>query len=111
MFNQILSSLLGNHQSVSLTELAERLEKGEDILLDVRSPEEFASGHIPQAINVPLDEVADYKGDKSKGHLIICASGARSLQATTILKRQGYTATNVSSGMNAWTGHINKGEN
>lgn len=109
MFNQILSSLFGNHQSISLTELAERLEQGQEILLDVRSPEEFASGHIPQAINVPLDKVADYKGDKNKEHLIICASGMRSLQATTILTKQGYTAINVSTGMCGWSGAVQGG--
>lgn len=109
MFNQILSSILGKQPSISPNQLKERLNNKDFILLDVRTPEEFSSGHIPEAINVPVDSITDYSGDKTKEHILICASGMRSLQASTILTKQGYQTVNVSPGMNAWTGTVKGG--
>ncbi|HFI0465201.1 TPA: rhodanese-like domain-containing protein [Streptococcus suis] len=82
------------------------LEDKNTKLLDVREVDEFASGHIPEAINQPLSQIDQFKGDKNKHYLIICQSGMRSQRATDYLTSQGYQAVNVQGGMNAWTGDI-----
>ena len=64
-------------------------------VVDVRSPEEFDSGHVNGAVNIPLDElgqrIARIAPDKSAPLLIHCLSGGRSAIATNSLRRSGYT--------------------
>ena len=64
------------------------------LLLDVRSPGEYASGHVEGAINLPLDRfVQGYEGlapDKSRQIVLYCQSGVRSGQAVQFLAQQGY---------------------
>lgn len=64
-------------------------------LLDVRSPEEFRSGHLAGAVNVPYQEVGERIGgiapDKSQPILVYCLSGGRSGIAKSVLRRAGYT--------------------
>ena len=71
------------------------------IIIDVRSPLEFASGHVDGAINLPLDHFVDrYAGvipDKSQQVVVYCASGGRSAQAVQFLLAQGYA--NASNGI------------
>lgn len=75
------------------------------IIIDVRSKAEYAGGHNPQSINIPLDELDKgcKKLDKEKVILLCCASGTRSGMAVGILKKNGFK--NV---MNAgpWTNTI-----
>ncbi len=69
------------------------------IVIDVRTPEEFASGEYPGAINLPLDELDDRIpefGDFGREITVYCASGARSAYAQRILMQVGYT--NVTNG-------------
>jgi rhodanese-related sulfurtransferase len=80
------------------------------ILLDVRTPEEFASGKIPQSININLmdrtfmSQVAVL--DKSKPYFIYCRSGSRSGQACTMLANQGFEVYNLAGGVMRWPGEI-----
>ena len=64
------------------------------LFLDVRTPDEYASGHVEGALNLPLDRfVQDYAGvapDKLKQIVLYCHSGARSGQATQFLCQQNY---------------------
>ncbi|MDA0242459.1 MAG: rhodanese-like domain-containing protein [Chloroflexi bacterium] len=64
----------------------------EHVLIDVRTPEEFASGHIAGAINIPVDEVsqrlAEFPTDQPV--VLYCRSGNRSAQAASILTSAGY---------------------
>lgn len=66
----------------------------EALLLDVRTPTEFASGYVQGALNLPLDRfVQDYTRlapDKSRQIVLYCRSGARSGQATQFLLEQNY---------------------
>lgn len=66
---------------------------GKATVVDVRTPGEFASGHHPRAVNIPVDQVesrlAEF-GDKSKPVVVYCASGARSSRAKQILQSAGY---------------------
>ncbi|MEV6808459.1 rhodanese-like domain-containing protein [Streptomyces sp. NPDC051132] len=77
-------------------------------VIDVRSPGEFASGHLPGAHNVPLDHfdtaLPALKAAADRGDLlVVCASGARSATACRRLAEQGVTAAILTGGTTAWT--------
>ncbi|MEZ4799527.1 MAG: rhodanese-like domain-containing protein [Flavobacteriales bacterium] len=61
-------------------------------VIDVRTPGEFASGHIKGAVNIPLDQVGSKMKslDKSKTYVMCCRSGMRSGNATRIMKSAGF---------------------
>ena len=69
-----------------------QLIKDGALLVDVRSPGEFAAGSRPGSLNIPLDELERRSGefDKEKPLILCCASGARSGIAAAMLKRQGF---------------------
>ncbi len=65
------------------------------LVIDVRTPEEYLSGHIDNAINIPVTviekEIKNYTTDKNQKILLYCRSGNRSGQALEVLKNLGYT--------------------
>ncbi len=76
-------------------------------LVDVRTPEEFAEGHIPGAQNINVkssDFVASVEKrlDKSEPVAVYCRSGKRSAEAAAILSKEGYKVINLSGGILAW---------
>ena len=79
------------------------------ILLDVRTKEEFAGGHIDGAVNLPLQLITraeEQFPDLQTPIFVHCQSGARSAQAVRILKEMGYeNAVNI-GGMNSWHGEV-----
>ena len=88
--------------NISTSELKSRLNQ-EVVLLDVRTPAEYRSGHIRGAKNVPLHRISQYEAKGKQTHYVICQSGMRSKQATKILAKKGIQVVNVKGGMNAWT--------
>jgi len=69
-------------------------------IIDVRSPEEYNSGHVENSINIPLQEIKDHVEEiKSftQPLVLCCASGARSGQATAFLKSEGIACSNGGS--------------
>lgn len=73
------------------------LKKEGAIILDVRTPEEFALGHIEGSKNIPLDKLSLHVGElKAQGKPVIacCRSGARSAAAVSKLKAHGIKAYN-----------------
>ncbi|MEM6414522.1 MAG: rhodanese-like domain-containing protein [Pseudomonadota bacterium] len=97
-----------NIRTVSVSEAAAMVTEDETlVVLDVRTPEEFAQGHIEGALNI------DYNGDdfesriaaldKSKTYLFHCNSGGRSGKTEKMLKSLGFTdALHLKSGMSGW---------
>jgi rhodanese-related sulfurtransferase len=71
-------------------------------LVDVREPHEWAAGHAPDAVHLPLGELHPDRLPAAERVLCICRSGARSSQAVALLRNAGYDAINVEGGMNAW---------
>jgi phage shock protein E len=76
-------------------------------LIDVRTPEEFAAGHVAGAVNVPLGfdaatepALADFKKDQPL--YVICQSGGRSSRASAQLAAAGFWAVNVNGGTSEW---------
>lgn len=65
------------------------------ILLDVRTSQEYHSGHVPGSRNVPLDKIQNISIDKEHPLYVYCHSGARSGQACAYLEKKGYRATNI----------------
>jgi phage shock protein E len=74
-------------------------------LLDVRTPEEFASGHIHGAENIPVDSLESRLSEVPTDQPVVvyCRSGNRSAQASQILTRAGYTRIYDMGGLNDWT--------
>ena len=79
---------------ISAKDALEKLKSGA-LVIDVRSPGEFNSGHLTKAINIPLDEIETalpkLVKDKSQALLLHCASGMRSGMAKSKLNGMGYT--------------------
>ncbi|MGN6331859.1 MAG: rhodanese-like domain-containing protein [Motilibacteraceae bacterium] len=74
------------------------------VLVDVREPDEWAAGHAPGALHVPLsqlpqrlDEVPD-----DRPVVVVCRVGGRSAQAVAWLNAQGWDTANLDGGMFAW---------
>ncbi|MGN0261923.1 MAG: rhodanese-like domain-containing protein [Eggerthellaceae bacterium] len=81
------------------------------VLLDVRTAEEYADGHIPGSMNIPLNTVPvvlERIPDKNTPLFVHCLSGARSGKAVAFLKKQGYTQVKNIGGFNLYTGPIEK---
>jgi len=89
---------------ISVDELEPLLQAGAR-LVDVREPDEYASGHVPGARLVPLGEVperiSDCVGDGGPTYLV-CRSGARSAHACEHLASLGHTVINIAGGTMAW---------
>lgn len=81
------------------------------ILLDVRNPDEYAAGHIPGSVNLPLPMIAEapkHVPDKSTPLFVYCLSGGRSSSAVSALKTMGYSNLTNIGGIRAWRGEIEK---
>lgn len=74
------------------------------ILLDVRTPEEFASGHIPGAVNIAVDQLPQRLSEvpQDRPVVVYCHSGNRSGQAAQILDRTGYAQIYDLGGIVTW---------
>jgi rhodanese-related sulfurtransferase len=88
---------------IDVIELASALDAGA-YLLDVRQPDEYAGGHVPGAVLLPLGELAGRIDDVPRDEhvYVICQSGARSARAVGHLLSTGRAATNVAGGIKAW---------
>jgi rhodanese-related sulfurtransferase len=76
-------------------------------VLDVRSPVEFAEGHVPGAVNVPFTSLlagsGDVRAEKSQAVVVYCGHGPRAWLASLALRRRGYTQVIYLRGhMAAW---------
>ncbi|RAK19385.1 rhodanese-related sulfurtransferase [Anoxybacillus vitaminiphilus] len=97
---------------IDLKELERKLENGEKfVILDVREQAEYAFGHIPGAINIPLGELEARFTELNKDDeiYVICRTGNRSDLAAQQLAEKGFTnVINVVPGMVEWTGEVDK---
>jgi rhodanese-related sulfurtransferase len=88
---------------IEVAALAARVAAGA-LVLDVREPHEFAAGHVPGALSVPLAMVPDnldrFRSDGPT--YIICQSGGRSMRACEFAADEGYDVVNVAGGTGAW---------
>ena len=83
------------------------MKRGKPVILDVRTPQEFAAGHIPGAVNLNVNSPSFTedirKLDSSQVHLVYCRSGRRSQRACSLLNEAGFEKLNeLTSGIQAW---------
>ncbi|MEU1708685.1 rhodanese-like domain-containing protein [Streptomyces sp. NPDC005706] len=81
-------------------------------VIDVRTPGEYAGGHIPGAFNIPLDQLGralpEIRGAAERGEvLVVCASGARSENACRTLAESGVHTATLAGGTGAWAARGN----
>ena len=99
------------YRQVNMDEAITMMEEGSGyIILDVRTPEEFAEKHIPGAINVANETISTEEipelPNKDQLILVYCRSGNRSKQASEKLVALGYTNIVEFGGINDWPGEI-----
>ncbi|UOR07079.1 rhodanese-like domain-containing protein [Hymenobacter aerilatus] len=91
-----------SNTSVTPTETAALLQKPDVVLLDVRTPEEYADGHLAGARNIDFkasdfnDRIAQL--DKSKTYVLYCASGNRSGKTAKLMAENGFTKVDNAGG-------------
>lgn len=87
-------------KSITIADLAARESTP---LIDVRERDEFASGHVPGAVNIPMSEIGDRLDEfPSEAFDVICQSGGRSARVAQALESRGFDATNVEGGTGEW---------
>ncbi len=101
------------YRQVSVAEAKQIMREQEGyIILDVRRPDEYAEGHIPNAINIPNESIGGEEiarlPDKSQLILVYCRSGRRSKEAAGKLSKLGYTNIVEFGGILDWDGEIEK---
>ena len=99
------------YRSITMDEAVAMMEQETGyIILDVRRPDEYATGHIPNAINVPnesigTDEIPELP-NKDQLSMVYCRSGRRSKEASEKLVKLGYTNIVEFGGILDWKGEI-----
>ncbi|MBQ7938878.1 MAG: rhodanese-like domain-containing protein [Clostridia bacterium] len=107
--------MTNTYRQISMDEAVTMMAQESDyIILDVRRPDEFAEGHIPNAINVPNEIIGTAEipalPDKDQLIMVYCRSGRRSKGASEKLVELGYTNIVEFGGILDWTGEVVKGE-
>lgn len=94
--------------NITTNQLAEILAQDSNInLYDLRTPIEFASGHIPDSHNLPFEELKYFNDPKNETYYFICRSGDLSHHVCQFLKSKGYkNLINISDGILNWKGKI-----
>ena len=93
--------------SVSATEFENEIKADSVQLLDVRTPQEYAEGHIAGALNIDIKsddfrQIAEKELSKDSIILVYCRSGRRSMDAAEILTGLGYKVVNLKGGITEW---------
>jgi rhodanese-related sulfurtransferase len=98
----------GGFKEIDAADYEKRRAKSKAVVLDVRSPEEFAKGHVPGAVNIDINS-PDFAAkaaqfDKKQTILVNCHAGSRGAIASAELARLGFkTVCNLDGGLEAWT--------
>ena len=113
--NETMNEQTSTYRQISMDEAVTMMaQESNYIILDVRRADEFAAGHIPNAINVAnedigTDEIAELP-DKDQLIMVYCRSGRRSKEAADKLVKLGYTNIVEFGGILDWTGDVKVGE-
>ena len=96
----------GQSNMLSTKEAVQMANKSAAIFIDIRSAEEYKNGSIPQARNIPMDELEEKTASlsKSKPIILVCNMGRLAQKAATSLKKLNFEEVHVlSGGISAWT--------
>jgi rhodanese-related sulfurtransferase len=100
-----------DRRSISEKKFNRLMKKNNTVVIDVRTAEEFSSGHIPGAIHMDVQKdnftQLIQTLDPSKKYLLYCKSGKRSAKATAILKENDFNdVRHLQGGMQQWSGKV-----
>lgn len=103
----LIPALMPRGKRASPLEVVQMINRGKTVLVDVRTAEEFAGGHLRDAKNIPLADFATRIGelDKSKGKniVVVCQTGARADKAIKLLQDAGFAdVVGLDGGVAAW---------
>ena len=94
------------YETIDTNKALELIDNG-SVIVDVREKEEYDSGHITNAINIPLSDIDSIDIDKNKTVIVYCATGVRSKSAAEKLAEMGYTSLyNLDGGLLNWGGSL-----
>lgn len=99
--------LRGDHPQLDMESVLNSPPGDRRFLLDVRTPTEYAAGHIPGAVNVPVDELRGRLSElpRDREIAVYCQVGQRGYLATRILRQAGYEAANLGGGYRTYRLH------
>ena len=103
----LIPALQRSGAKVSVLQATQLMNQGKCTVLDVRNPEEFETGHIKNAKNIPLADLSkrlsELEKQKAQSVITVCASGTRSATAVAMLSRAAFTqVVSLDGGMAAW---------
>lgn len=103
----LMPTLQRGGSRLSLLQATQLLNQGKSVVLDIRSPDEFAAGHIRDARHIPLKElksrISELDKFKSKSVIVVCSSGSQSARAASVLKGGGFNEVySLDGGLAAW---------
>lgn len=99
----LLLTACGNSYETIDSNVAMELIENNAVIIDVRSSEEYETGHIKDSINIPVDNISMVNYDKETTIIVYCATGMRSANAAKALIDAGYTNVyNLDGGLINW---------
>ena len=100
----LIGFMLLKRASFVSAETARQLLRQGALVIDVRSPEEFGSGHLPNALNIPLGELRQrlLELPREREILVCCGVGQRAYYAVRLLVQHGFHASDLSGGMRTY---------
>jgi rhodanese-related sulfurtransferase len=103
VFKNLFGAASPNATDIDLETLAKAIEAGEVKVVDVREPHEFAAGHIPDAVNLPLSRFDARELPTGKSVVLICQAGGRSRNALNQARAAGRDdVKHYAGGMSQW---------
>ena len=102
----LLTACTEKFKTITTNEAIKLIDNGA-VIIDVRTVNEYNTGHIKGAVNLPLDIIDTISYDKNTALIIYCASGVRSLEAVNMLSNLEYTNLyNLDGGLLNWGGDM-----
>lgn len=96
------------YAKITADEAQAMMDAGSPTIVDVRTAQEYAEGHVPGAINIPVENIGSDKpaelADTDADLIVYCRTGVRSKQASDKLVELGYQHVNDMGGIVDWTG-------
>jgi len=92
-------------QAVGVSAAVQMVNRSQGVLLDVRPPEQYKTGTIAQARNLPAEQLTQKLASlpKNKPLIIFCGQGSESAKIAAQLRKQGLDAVSLEGGLRAWT--------
>lgn len=97
----------GDRNSLSTTQATQLINREDALVVDVREPDEYVSGHLPESRNIPAgqigERIGELDGHKDKPLIVVCQTGTRSTGVCKQLIAQGFAqARNLEGGIAGW---------